>query len=229
MIEDSCEAIGAEQGGRKVGGIGDVGVFAFYPNKQITTGEGGVLVTDDAALADAARRMRNQGRDPSTDWFEHVELGYNYRISDINCALGLEQLRRIESILRLRESVAHRYAERLRQEPRLLLPEPSVAGGRVSWFVYVVRLGENFTREQRDRVVLALRERGIGCGRYFAPIHLQPFYARSFGYRAGDFPHAERSAERAIALPFFNRLTEGQQDEVCRRLIESIDRAEALA
>jgi perosamine synthetase len=228
VIEDACEAIGAEHGGRKVGAIGDAGVFAFYPNKQITTGEGGVIVTDEAALADAARRMRNQGRDPSSDWFEHVELGYNYRISDINCALGLEQLRRIEGILRLRESVARRYEERLRGEPRLLLPSLAVAGGRVSWFVYVVRLGERFTRAQRDRVVLEMRERGIGCGRYFAPIHLQPLYARTFGYRAGDFPHAERSADRTIALPFFNRLTEAEQDEVCGRLTESIDRAEAL-
>jgi perosamine synthetase len=228
VIEDACEAVGAEHGGRKAGAIGDAGVFAFYPNKQITTGEGGVIVTDDAALADAARRMRNQGRDPSSDWFEHVELGYNYRISDINCALGVEQLRRIEDILSLRESVALRYDERLRQEPRLLLPDLAIAGGRVSWFVYVVRLGEHFTRAQRDRVVGEMRERGIGCGRYFAPIHLQPLYARSFGYRAGDFPHAERSADRVIALPFFNRLTEAQQDEVCGRLTESIDRAEAL-
>jgi perosamine synthetase len=228
VIEDACEAVGAEHGGRKAGAIGDAGVFAFYPNKQITTGEGGVIVTDDAALADAARRMRNQGRDPSSNWFEHVELGYNYRISDINCALGVEQLRRIESILRLRESVAHRYAERLKGEPRLLLPDLAVAGGRVSWFVYVVRLGERFTRAQRDRVVGEMREQGIGCGRYFAPIHLQPLYARTFGYRAGDFPHAERSADRVIALPFFNRLTEAEQDEVCGRLVESIGRAEAF-
>ncbi len=229
VIEDACEAIGAECGGRKVGGLGDAGIFAFYPNKQITTGEGGVIVTDDATVADSARRMRNQGRDPSSDWFEHAELGYNYRISDINCALGVEQLRRVEGILRLRESVALRYSERLRHESRLLLPEPSIDGGRVSWFVYVVRLGGRFTREQRDRIVFELRERGIGCGRYFAPIHLQPFYARSFGYRAGDFPHAERIADRCIALPFFNKLTEAQQDEVCRRLVESIDRAEARA
>ncbi|MDQ3920257.1 MAG: DegT/DnrJ/EryC1/StrS family aminotransferase [Acidobacteriota bacterium] len=227
VIEDACEAIGAEYGGRKVGALGDAGVFAFYPNKQITTGEGGVIVTDDEQVAARARLLRNQGRDPAAGWFEHVELGYNCRLSDINCALGVEQLRRIEDILRLRESVALRYEERLKDEPRLLLPESYVAGGRVSWFVYVVRLAERFRRAQRDRVVEELREQGIGCGRYFAPIHLQPLYVRSFGYREGHFPHAERSAERAIALPFFNRITEAQQDEVCQRLVESLDGVEA--
>lgn len=229
VVEDACEAVGAECGGRKVGGIGDAGVFAFYPNKQITTGEGGVLITDNEVVADASRRMRNQGRDATSDWFEHVELGYNYRLSDISCALGIEQLRRIEAILRTRESVALGYAELLKHEPRLHLPESSVEGGRVSWFVYVVRLGERFTRAQRDRIVGEMRELGIGCGRYFAPIHLQPLYVRSFGYQPGDFPHAERSADRAIALPFFNRITDAQQDEVCQRLIESLDRAEARA
>jgi perosamine synthetase len=229
VIEDACEALGAECGGRKVGGIGTAGVFAFYPNKQITTGEGGVIVTDDGSVAAGARRLRNQGRDPSSDWFEHVELGYNYRLSDINCALGVEQLRRIEIILRMREAVALRYEERLKDEPRLLLPESSIADGRISWFVYVVRLAEYFTRTQRDWIVSKLRELGIGCGRYFAPIHLQPLYARSFGYRVGDFPHAERSAERAIALPFFNKITDNQLDEVCVRLVESINRAEARA
>lgn len=226
VIEDACEAIGAEYGGRKVGGIGDAGVFAFYPNKQITTGEGGVIVTADSSVAARARRLRNQGRDPESGWFEHVELGYNYRLSDINCALGIEQLRRIGSILRTRESVALRYTERLKGEPNLLLPDSRVEAGRLSWFVYVVRLAERFTCAGRDRIVHEMREQGIGCGRYFAPIHLQPLYARSFGYRAGDFPHAERCADRAIALPFFNKITDTQLDEVCQRLRESIAGAE---
>jgi perosamine synthetase len=228
VIEDACEAIGAEYGGRRVGSIGDAGVFAFYPNKQITTGEGGVIVSDDSTVAARVRRMRNQGRDPESDWFEHVELGYNYRLSDINCALGIEQLRRIEEILRAREAVALRYAERLSQERRLLLPGVGVRGGRMSWFVYVVRLSERFTRAQRDRVVEKMRGRGIGCGRYFAPIHLQPLYVRSFGYSAGDFPEAEQCADRSIALPFFNKITDAQLDEVCRRLIESVESVESF-
>jgi perosamine synthetase len=218
IIEDACEAIGAEFENRKVGNLGDCGVFAFYPNKQITTGEGGIIVTEDNFIAEQAAILRNQGRETVSEWFEHVELGYNYRLSDINCALGVEQLKRLEDILQKRESIAKKYDERLKQNSNLILPEIEFTGGRISWFVYVVRLSEDFTRKQRDSIVSQMNEAGIGCGRYFAPIHLQPLYVEKFGSKIGDFPLAELAAERVIALPFFNRITDAQIEEVCTTL-----------
>ena len=229
IIEDACEALGAETRGRMAGSIGEAGVFAFYPNKQITTGEGGAIVTDSEDIRDRVIQLRNHGRDPRSEWFEHVELGYNYRISDINCALGVEQLRRIDEILTLREGVATRYGEMLRDNSDLILPNMEFEGGRISWFVYVVLLKADFRRAQRDWVIEQLKAEGIGCGRYFAPIHLQPLYKRLFGYIEGDFPIAEDVADRAIALPFFNRLTETQQWEVCSRLTNVVRRARTEA
>jgi perosamine synthetase len=214
IIEDACESIGAEFENRRTGSIGDAGVFAFYPNKQITTGEGGMIITNDDSIHKQAKMLRNQGRDANSEWFEHVELGYNYRLSDINCAIGVEQLKRLESILDCRETAARKYQARLENNPHLVLPEIDFTGGRVSWFVYVVRLKENFTRAQRDSIVTRMNRSGIGCGRYFAPIHLQPFYAKTFGFRAGDFPIAEHIAERVVALPFFNRIKDWEIDEV---------------
>ena len=223
IIEDACEAIGAESDNRRVGNLGDAGVFAFYPNKQITTGEGGIIVTDDDLIAEQAAMLRNQGRDANSEWFEHVALGYNYRLSDINCALGIEQLKRLEIILPQRAAAARKYNERLAKNRHLITPEIDLPDGKISWFVYVVRLNENFTRTQRDSVVRAMNQAGIGCGRYFAPIHLQPFYVENFGYKIGDYPLAERAAERVIALPFFNRLTDAQIDEVGETLDKAID------
>ena len=173
VIEDACEAIGAEYWGRRVGTFGDAAVFAFYPNKQITTGEGGMVAVRDAAVAASIRALRNQGRRPGDDWLEHSELGYNYRISEINCALGLAQLRRIDSILERRREIAKEYDALLRGSPDLVLPRLSAPKATISWFVYVVRLGASFDNSDRDAVRLALTARGIGCGRYFAPIHLQ--------------------------------------------------------
>ena len=218
IIEDACEAIGAESENRKVGNIGDCGVFAFYPNKQITTGEGGIIVTDDESIAQSAKMLRNQGRDAASEWFEHTALGYNYRLSDINCALGIEQLKRLESILHQRETAARKYNERLANNPHLITPEIDIKNKKISWFVYVVRLNENFTRAQRDSIVNQMNCAEIGCGRYFAPIHLQPLYVERFGYKTGDFPNAEHAAERVIALPFFNRINDAQIDEVCETL-----------
>ena len=218
IIEDACEAIGAESENRRVGNLGDCGVFAFYPNKQITTGEGGIIVTDDDKIAESAKMLRNQGRDAGSEWFEHTQLGYNYRLSDINCALGIKQLKRLENILHQRETAARKYNERLAGNRHLITPEIDLKNGKISWFVYVVKLNENFTRAQRDSIVYEMNRAGIGCGRYFAPIHLQPLYVRKFGYKPGDFPNAEHAAERVIALPFFNRITDAQIDEVCETL-----------
>jgi perosamine synthetase len=217
LIEDSAEAIGAEYKGRRAGSFGDAAVFAFYPNKQITTGEGGVILTDNEHIAKICRSLRNQGRGEGDEWLEHERLGYNYRISDINCALGLAQLERIDEILEMRERVAQMYNERLSGLEGIEFPyaAPHV---KVSWFVYVVRLADRYTREDRDRILYGLRERGIGCSNYFSPVHLQPFYRELFGYKPGDFPVTEGVADRTIALPFFNRLTEGEVEYVFSQL-----------
>ena len=222
LIEDACEALGAEYSERKVGSFGHAAVFAFYPNKQITTGEGGMVVTRDAALATRIRALRNQGRYPSDDWFQHAELGYNYRISDINCVLGLQQLRRIDSILHQRETIARAYTRRLADNPHLILPPTDLPHRRISWFVYVVRLAGSFTRQQRDAILQQLTAHGIGCGRYFAPIHLQPAYTR--WQTPPSLPVTEHCADRTIALPFFNRLTENEIQQVCDALTSLLDR-----
>ena len=222
LIEDACEALGAEYRGRKAGTFGNAGVFAFYPNKQITTGEGGVIVTNDARLADQARRMRNQGRDPSAGRYEHTELGYNYRIPELSCAIGIEQIKRISGILDRRRAVADRYNERLCNNPDVILPAPAAPGVTISWFVYVVRLSDAFSAEDRDWIAGEMNLRGIGCQRYFAPIHLQPLYRRLFGYKEGDLPSTEKVASRTLALPFFNRITDEQIAEVCATLEELV-------
>jgi perosamine synthetase len=221
VIEDACEAIGAEYRGRKAGSLGDVGVFGFYPNKQITTGEGGMLVTNDAKMAEHARMLRNQGRSASGEWFEHEELGYNYRISEINCALGIVQLARIKEILAQRAAVAAMYDQRLRGIADLQLRPLEIAQGKISWFVYVVQLAERFRGAGRDRVAASLTERGIACGRYFAPIHLQRAY-QNVPHRCMDLAVTESIAERTLALPFFNRITPEQVDEVCSALKDAL-------
>ena len=224
VIEDACEAIGAEYDGRKVGALGDVGVFAFYPNKQITTGEGGAVVTNNPEFAAKIRKFRNQGRDESDEWFQHSELGYNYRISDINCALGIEQLNRIDSILTRREAIAREYSQRLAQHPNLELPALTLPRRKISWFVYVVRLGDQLSGEDRDWIAGEMKVRGIGTGRYFAPIHLQPIY-RSSTVQKSALPITEFCASRSLALPFFNRVRQEQIAEVCRVLIELLQAA----
>lgn len=221
VIEDACEAIGAEYQGQKVGALGDVGVFGFYPNKQITTGEGGAVVTNNLEIARKVRKLRNQGRDDSEEWFQHTELGYNYRISDINCALGIEQMKRIDSILDRRESIARQYGQTLSCNPDLNLPPLTLPDRKISWFVYVVRLSSHFNEFDRDCIVNEMRSRGIALGRYFAPIHLQPVY-QSSASRKAILPVTEFQASRCLALPFFNRIREEEIKEVCRTLVELI-------
>jgi len=219
VIEDACEAFGAEYEGRKVGSFGDAGVFGFYPNKQITTGEGGIVVTNDARIAAQARKLRNQGRGAAGEWLEHEELGYNYRIAELNCALGVEQLKRIDAILERREAVAREYQRRLQGHPDLELPPIALARRRISWFVYVVRLRAHRAPSQRDEILAAMAARGIACGRYFAPIHLQPAY-RAQPHRCMDLTQTELIAPRTLALPFFNRIAGAEIEEVCRTLRE---------
>ncbi len=220
LIEDACEALGSRLGNRHVGTHGDTGVFAFYPNKQITTGEGGVVVTNSQEVAARLRILRNQGRDPDGSWLDQVALGYNYRISDLQCALGLAQLRRLPEILEKRRRVAAHYDSLLAGNPNLELPVRPAETRSMSWFVYVVRLHQRFSREDRDQIVSAMMALGIQCGRYFPPIHLQPYYRKRFGYRPGDFPHTEAMADHAIALPFFTAMQAEQVETVCRRLRE---------
>ena len=223
VIEDSCEAIGATCGGKPVGTFGQTGTFAFYPNKQITTGEGGAIVTDDDEVARLCRSWRNQGRSENGAWLQHERLGYNYRLSDINCALGVAQLSRLDTILSMRAKVAARYTGILSHlVPEVITPAPAAPGTEISWFVYVVRLRDEFSLADRDSVVQSLRQHGIACNTYFSPIHLQPFYRELFGYRPGDFPIAEHIAERTIALPFFNRLTDQQIETACGALADAV-------
>ncbi len=215
VIEDACEAIGAEYRGRRVGSMGNAGVFAFYPNKQITTGEGGVVVTRDEALARRIRALRNQGRYESDDWFQHTELGYNYRISEINCALGLAQMARLEEILQKRADVASAYHRRLNRYQELVLPPLAFPAGRISWFVYVVRLNAG-AHLNRDAIMRSLAAAGIASGRYFAPIHLQPSYAA--WRHSANLAVTEAVASRTLALPFFNNIEADAIDHVCDTL-----------
>ncbi len=221
VIEDACEAIGATCRGKPVGSFGDAAVFAFYPNKQITTGEGGMVVTGDARLAREIRAMRNHGRYESDEWHQHSILGYNYRLSEMNCALGCGQMRRIGEILERREQVARRYDELLRDLSGLVLPPLELPDARISWFVYVVRLAERFSREQRDAIARALQQRGIGCGRYFAPIHSQPAYA-DLPLR-WPLPVTESVSARTLALPFFTCLDDESIYRVARALRDAIE------
>jgi len=214
VIEDSCEAIGGGFNGIPCGKLGVAGAFAFYPNKQITTGEGGCLVTDDEDLYRLARSMRNQGRGDGGGWLEHERLGYNYRMSELQAALGVAQLGRLSEIVAMRTVVAHEYTKRLRELADVTVPyvDPRV---QISWFVYVIRVSASI---DRDLLLKFLREHGVGCRNYFAPIHLQPFYREQFGYQLGDFPVTEAVAAQTIALPFYNRLSEEDIDYVCATL-----------
>ena len=221
VIEDSCEALGSALNGKKVGTFGKMSVFGFYPNKQITTGEGGMILTDDDALADLCVSLRNQGRNKEGGWFGHERLGYNFRLSDINCALGIVQLSRIEQIKAKRKQVAKWYQEMLADDERIIVPtEP--ADCDMSWFVFVVRLADNFTRQQRDRILERMQERGIQVSNYFPPVHLQPFMARQYGYKEGDFPITEKACKSTIALPFYNNLSRDQVATVCKTLKDAI-------
>ncbi|MBU0618254.1 MAG: DegT/DnrJ/EryC1/StrS family aminotransferase [Planctomycetes bacterium] len=217
VLEDSCEALGAIYKGRPAGTIGEAGTFGFYPNKQITTGEGGMIVTNDDRLAFLTRSLRNQGRDPDAGWLQHARLGYNYRISDINCALGTVQMRRLDEILAKRARVAGWYQQRVAEEPRLTMME-APDDVRIAWFVMVVRLNDDYSQQDRDRILSGLRTVGVACSNYFTPIHLQPFYQEQHGYKQGDFPITEALSARTVALPFHNHLSEADVDTVVTEL-----------
>jgi perosamine synthetase len=265
LLEDACEALGGRCGTDRVGGFGRLAVFGFYPNKQITTGEGGMIVTNDDRLAALCRSMRNQGRPsgPGSDcdsaappalstqhaapgaqhssrgsarsghpgraaavieagqglgaWLTHERLGYNYRLSELHAALGAAQMQRLDSILESRQRVAAMYTRRLSGNPDLILPTVAPETS-MSWFVYVVRLIDRFTADDRDSIIQGLRRHDVGASNYFPPIPLLPFYRQRFGCQPGDFPVAESVSQRTIALPFHTRLSEREVDLVCQTL-----------
>ena len=218
VLEDPCESLGSSVAGKMTGTFGDAGVFAFYPNKQITTGEGGAIVTGDDRLAELSRSLRNQGRGAGGGWLEHERLGYNYRLADLNAALGLSQMHRIERFIAMRQRIFDLYAGALQGFDEIIAPSPARPDERVSWFVYVVRLRDEFSRGDRDAVLEELRKRGVACRNYFVPIHLQPYMRERFGFREGMFPVTEAVSARSIALPFHNRLSEGEIDRTVAAL-----------
>jgi perosamine synthetase len=218
IVEDACEALGAVHGdGATVGARGNPSVFAFYPNKQMTTGEGGVVVCPDGDVKQRIDSERNQGRAPDMDWLDHDRLGFNYRLSDLACALGIAQLERLDAMLAARARIADLYSQALAGVEGLALPCPDADGDRRSWFVYVVQLPPGV---DRDGAIRALRERGIDSKPYLPAIHVMSFYRARFGHREGEFPVCEDVARRSLALPFFPELTDGQVERVTTALGE---------
>lgn len=219
VIEDSCEAIGSEYKGRKAGTLGDAGVFAFYPNKQMTTGEGGMIVTGRSDWADILRSLRNQGRDVFDAWLNHTRLGYNYRLDELSAALGCAQMERIDELISKRNQVATWYNAHIDTIPGVEKPFVTGTTSRMSWFVYVVRCND---AGQRDNLMALLQRRGIPSRPYFTPIHLQPFYKERFGWERGDFPSTEVAGDTFLALPFSSVMNEEQVDYVCENLREAL-------
>jgi perosamine synthetase len=234
VIEDACEALGAEYSGRRAGTFGDVAAFAFYPNKQITTAEGGMIVTDNSEIAKLCRSLRNQGRDDDAGWLRHSHLGYNYRLSDLHAALGLAQLERLDALLFARERVADLYSRSLAGIPQVVLPWDSPSTKR-SWFVYAIRLRPSTnespaeTAALRDHLMAGLRARGIACQAYFPAIHRQPYFRDLHLSPCGPLPYTEMASERCIALPFFPHMTEEQVAEVAAAVREILAESDALS
>jgi len=220
VIEDACEAIGATYKGRAAGTLADAGVFAFYPNKTMTTGEGGMLVTPNGEWDGLFRSLRNQGRDVFDGWLAHSRLGYNYRLDELSAALGAVQMERLDELVAKRARVAGWYDERLSHVEGVTTPRLAPWTTRMSWFVYVVRLAPCGVR---DRAIGELERRGIPARPYFPPIHLQPFYRAEFGFRRGDFPESEAAGETCLALPFSSVMREEQVDRVCAALSEILE------
>jgi len=226
LIEDACEAIGAQFDLRRAGSFGDLAVLGFYPNKQMTTGEGGAVLARDPAHAARLRSLRNQGRQPTGGWFDHAEPGYNYRLSELACALGRVQLSRLSEMLAARHAAASRYHALLADIPGVELPPLTLPRRIVSWFVYVVRLPQGVDRLQ---VRNHLAAQGIASGSYFAPLHQQPAFAGHRSAQALSLPITESISRRTLALPFFNRISLNQQEEVATALSEALTSASGCA
>ncbi len=225
VIEDAAHALGAEYQGKKIGSLSDMTIFSFHPVKHITTGEGGMVTTANLDFVARLRRFRHHGinvdviqRDAAQQWsYDMVDLGYNYRLTDIQCALGISQLRKSERFLSERERVARAYKDRFASVDYLTTPPEAPAKGRHSWHLYVVRLDTNKFGTSRDAIFQHLRQRGIGVHVHYRPIHLHPYY-RALGWKAGDCPTAERVFERMLSLPIFPSLTEAMIDRVTQAI-----------
>jgi perosamine synthetase len=213
VIEDACEALGAESGHKRVGNSSTASVFAFYPNKQITTGEGGIILTNNDELARLCKSMRNQGRNDFGEWLKYERLGFNYRLDEMSAALGIGQMKRVKEILQKREDIANLYMQKLKNIKGVFLPYLS-SEVKKSWFVFTIQVNP----EIRDKLMKSLQEQGISCRNYFPPIHLEPFYRELFNYNAGDFPITEKISKKNIALPFYNQLTEEEIDYIVEQL-----------
>ena len=219
IVEDACEALGSEYRGRPVGSSGRPAVFAFYPNKQMTTGEGGAVAVSSEAEWALLKSLSNQGRSDSGEWLTHSRLGYNYRLDDLSAALGLAQVERLDEILPARADVAARYAELLAGVELVEAPLPDDDDHRRSWFVYVVKLERGL---DRNAVIARLAKEGIASKPYLPSIHLQPFYRERFGYREGTLPVSEDASARTLALPFQSRLPAGDQERVVDALARAL-------
>jgi perosamine synthetase len=219
LIDDSCEALGAEYDGAPLGSHGPSAVFAFYPNKQITTGEGGMIVTHSEDEARLLRSLRNQGRADDGGWLDHARLGFNYRMSDVTAAIGSGQLEKLDEILARRAAVASRYEELLGDVDGVVLPCADDAHHTRSWFVYVVKLPD---RASRERVIAAFERESIGYNRYLPCIHLQPYMRERYGFREGLCPVAEDASSRTLALPFHTALDPDDQERVAEVLRDAL-------
>ena len=221
LIEDSCEALGSSYKGQMAGKFGRAGAFAFYPNKQMTTGEGGIVITEDDDWGAKIRSLRNQGRAPGDTWLTHTDLGYNYRLNELSAALGVVQMSRLDEMIKKREQVATWYAHALENISGIELPWVSPETTRMSWFVYVVRFEPSI---DRNRISEALKEQGIPSRPYFLPIHLQPYMVERFDFRAGDFPVTEDLGRRGLALPFSSVISQDQVQRVAESIVNALAR-----
>jgi len=215
VLEDSCEALGSEYGSLKAGSLGIASVLAFYPNKQITTGEGGIILTDDRTVADTCRALRNQGRSTMDLWLDHSLLGYNFRTDEMSTAVGVAQMERIDEILHKRDEAAEYYNREFSGDSHITLP-PMNQFGRTGWFVYVIQVDSN----KRNPLMHYLIDRNIGVRPYFTPIHLQKYYSRTYGYKLGDYPVTESVADRTLAIPFHSLISRQEQDYVINTIRE---------
>ena len=227
VIEDACEALGAQINGRKAGTVGHAGILGFYPNKQITAGEGGAVITNSKPLADLVRSLSNQGRKSSMRWFQHEDAGYSYRLSDINCALGLQQLSRIDNILEKRENLARWYRDVLQDSCKDVKCYYDFRDVKISWFVFPVLLPEGICTQDRDEIWRQLNNAGIECGRYFPPAHLQPVM-RKFAFRCGDLSATVDVAPRLLCLPLFHSLERDSILFISQSLSAALDEQMAL-
>ncbi|KRQ87435.1 putative pyridoxal phosphate-dependent aminotransferase EpsN [Caloramator mitchellensis] len=219
LIEDSCEALGSVYDGVRAGSLADAAAFAFYPNKQITTGEGGIIVTNNQKVAEIAQSLRSQGRAITGFWLHHERLGYNYRMSEINAVLGSVQMDRLDEIIQKRLKVAKRYDEILSKIDGVEVPYIDPKVDVMSYFVYVVQLARDI---DRDKVMEYLKQNGIGCRPYFTPIHVQPYMVEMFGYKEEDYPITADAGRRCVALPFYNDLSDEEANYVAEKLQEAV-------